>query len=118
MINLELPSGKAIELKWGTWAMKRCCKLLNISLSELFEQFGDGKLHIDFVVACLQAASEYPQYKATGKHFTISELEVCDWIDECGGIGSEKIVDVFGKMVEAMVLSTSAFSNNGEEKKS
>lgn len=119
MYVLELPTGKKIEMKWGTWAMKRTCELRGMSLMDLLTTLEKGSFDLSFIIAIMQSCAEYPQYKAGGKHIQISDIEVCEWIDECGGIGSEQIQGVFKMMLESMT-ATSAFpakKESGSKKK-
>lgn len=106
-MQLKLPNGKTIDLKWGTWAMKRTCELRGMSLMELLTTLEKGSFDLSFIIAILQSCAEYPQYKAAGKHIEISDIEVCEWIDECGGIGSEQIQQVFQMMFKSMIAESS-----------
>jgi len=95
---------KTVPLKWGTWSMKRFCEIKEIVLNEqdqklcqklnkpyveikftigqYFDLIGNGNIALEDVVIILQAAAEMAT-KGTAK---FTEFEVCEWIDEDGGI--------------------------------
>lgn len=73
---------KTIQLNWGTWAMKRFCELKGINIVDYFDIIGSGNIQLADVITIIQAAAEHAS-KGTVKY---TEFEVCEWIDEDGGI--------------------------------
>ena len=98
--ELNLTSGKVIPLRFCTWSLKRFCKLQGIGPSEIGEALG-GNDAIDAIVNLLKSAAEY-EYVSKGTSGNITEVEVCDWIDDLGGIGGSKFTDVMAALSQSM----------------
>jgi hypothetical protein len=98
--ELNLTNGKVIPLRFCTWSLKRFCKLQGIGPSEIGDALG-GNEALDAIVNLLKAAAEY-EYVSKGTSGSISEIEVCDWIDDLGGIGSSKFTDIMSALSESM----------------
>ena len=79
-------ANKSVPLKWGTWAMKRFCDLKKLSLNEFFTYLSRGEFSISDTVLMLQSAAEYG-YMKEKKPVDFDEVEICEWIDETGGLG-------------------------------
>ena len=73
---------KTIPLTWGTWSMKRFCEIKGITIGQYFDIIGGGNISLEDVIVILQAAAEM----ATKGTVKFTEFEVCEWIDEDGGI--------------------------------
>ena len=85
----ELKTGNnVVPLKWGTWAMKRFCELENKNLMQLIEVLSGGVYELDTIVHIVQAAAE-SGYKSLKKPIDFGEFEVCEWIDEVGGLSAK-----------------------------
>ena len=85
MFELKLNNGEVIPLKWGYYAMKRFAKRVQLSPTEYFDTITiTVKLasELDNILYC---AAEYAAL-SLGKPFTATELEVCEWIDNAGGL--------------------------------
>lgn len=117
--ELNLTSGKVIPLRFCTWSLKRFCKLQGIGPSEIGDALS-GNEALDAIVNLLKSAAEY-EYVSKGISGTITEVEVCDWIDDMGGIGGPKFADVMSALSESMNSgledSVSKKSDDGEVKK-
>ena len=85
-----------IHLKWGTWAMKRFCELENKNLMQLIEVLSGGVYDLDTIVHIVQAAAE-SGCKSLKKPIDFDEFDVCEWIDEVGGLSAKD-----GQLVEFM----------------
>jgi hypothetical protein len=85
-----------IYLKWGTWAMKRFCELENKNLMQLIEVLSGGIYDLDTIVHIVQAAAE-SGYKSLKKPIDFDEFDVCEWIDQVGGLSAKD-----GQLVEFM----------------
>ena len=92
VIRLE---GLNIPGKFGTWALKRFCMKKNYSLVQLGEALST-KLTIDDMSEFILCAVEqsFRELK-TKESFPYSDVDVCAWIDELGGIGSEEVSKLF-----------------------
>jgi hypothetical protein len=98
--ELTLSDGKKIPMRFCTWSLKRFCKLQGIGPSDIGETLS-GKDTLDAIVNLLKSAAEYPLY-SQGITPTFTEIEVCDWIDDMGGMGSKKFQDVMVVLSESM----------------
>lgn len=81
-------NNNTIHLKWGTWAMKRFCELEGKNLMELINVLSGGIYDLDTIVHIVQAAAE-SGYKSLKKPIDFGEFEVCEWIDEVGGLSAK-----------------------------
>ena len=117
--ELNLTSGKVIPLRFCTWSLKRFCKLQGIGPGEIGDALSSNEA-LDAIVNLLKSAAEY-EYVSKGTTSTISEIEVCDWIDDLGGIGGPKFAEVMSALSESMNSeiqdNISNKSDNGEVKK-
>lgn len=104
---------KTIPLKWGTWSMKRFCEIKGITIGQYFDIIGGGNISLEDVIVILQAAAEM----ATKGTVKFTEFEVCEWIDEDGGIVNPngQIKAFFQWIVDSHTVNT---SEPQEEKKS
>ena len=98
--QLTLSNGEVIPLRFCTWSLKRFCKLQGIGPAEIGEALS-GSDSLDAIANLLLAAAEYPLY-SQGITPSFTELNVCDWIDDMGGIGSKKFQDVMTALSESM----------------
>jgi len=98
--ELTLSDGKKIPMRFCTWSLKRFCQLQGIGPSEIGEALS-GQSSLDAIINLLKAAAEYPLY-SQGITPTFTEIEVCDWVDDMGGMGSLKFQDVMSALSESM----------------
>lgn len=113
MFILRTHTGKEIQLGWGTYAMYLFCEKQKTDLRGFSEQIAQLQFSIPVMVALLQSAV----LAAKGKE--PSTEEVCDLIDECGGIlaTSGPLIDFAAYIVDKTVVKTSE-NEVVEEKKS
>ena len=78
--------------QFGTWALKRFCDKQKYSLKEASEKLGDPGL--SEIVEYLLCAIEYSA-RQEGKPFSYTDVHVCGWIDELGGMSNETFVKLF-----------------------
>jgi len=109
--ELTLSDGKKIPMRFCTWSLKRFCQLQGIGPSEIGEALS-GSDTIGAIVNLLKSAAEYPLYKE-GITPTFTEMEVCDWIDDMGGVTSSKLQDIFKTLSDSM---TSGIDNTPSKK--
>lgn len=88
MFNLNV-NNKTIPLKWGTWAMREFCVERGITIDKYFELLGNSQFDLDLVVKMF-----YIGYKSAcisnKQPIEYTEIDVCDWIDELGGIYNQE----------------------------
>lgn len=104
---------KTVPLKWGTWSMKRFCEIKGITIGQYFDIIANGNIALEDVIIILQSAAEM----ATKGTVKFTEFEVCEWIDEDGGIVNPngQIKAFFQWIVDSHTVNT---SEPQEEKKS
>jgi hypothetical protein len=84
MFELRL-NNKTISLKWGTWAMREFCIENNIGIDKYFELLGKTQFDLNLVVKMIYIG--YKSACASNKQpIEYDEVDVCDWIDELGGL--------------------------------
>jgi hypothetical protein len=98
--ELTLSDGKKIPMRFCTWSLKRFCQLQGIGPSEIGEALS-GQTSLDAIINLLKAAAEYPLY-SQGITPKFTEIEVCDWVDDMGGMGSPKFQDVMSALSDSM----------------
>ena len=98
--ELTLSDGKKIPMRFCTWSLKRFCQLQGIGPSDIGEALS-GPASLDAIINLLKAAAEYPLY-SQGITPTFTEIEVCDWVDDMGGMGSQKFQEVMVALSESM----------------
>jgi hypothetical protein len=111
-------NNNTINLKWGTWSMREFTKQNNIGIDEYFKVLATAQTNLDVIVQLV-----YIGYKSAcisnkvDVEYTMDE--VCDWIDEVGGIFDEKgqIIDYMKYIVESTVHTVQGVKKEEEEKK-
>jgi len=98
--ELTLSDGKKIPMRFCTWSLKRFCQLQGIGPSDIGEALS-GQSSLDAIINLLKAAAEYPLY-SQGITPSFTELEVCDWLDDMGGIGGSKFQDIMAALTESL----------------
>ena len=98
--ELILSDGSKIPMRFCTWSLKRFCKLQGIGPAEIGEVLsGDNSL--EAITNLLLAAAEYPLVKE-GITPTFTEIDVCDWVDDLGGVAGKKFQDVMAALTESL----------------
>ena len=98
--ELTLSDGKKIPMRFCTWSLKRFCQLQKIGPSDIGEALS-GESSLDAIVNLMKSAAEYPLYKE-GITPNFTEFEVCEWIDDMGGMTGKKFQDVMAALAESM----------------
>jgi len=98
--ELKLSDGKSIPMRFCTWSLKRFCQLQGIGPSEIGEALS-GNQTLDAIINLLRSAAEYPLYKE-GITPTFTDIEVCDWVDDLGGLGSPKFQEIMNSLSDSM----------------
>jgi len=112
--ELTLSDGKKIPMRFCTWSLKRFCQLQGIGPSDIGEALS-GQTSLDAIINLLKAAAEYPLY-SQGITPTFTEIEVCDWVDDMGGMGSTKFQDVMSALSESMQSGIEAAPTKSSKK--
>lgn len=110
-------NNKTIPLKWGTWAMREFCIEREITIDKYFELLGKSQFDLDLVVKMF-----YIGYKSAcisnKQPIEYTEIDVCDWIDELGGIyNQEGQFFEFIKYIVSQTVTTVQGTAKVEEKK-
>lgn len=109
-------NNKTIDLKWGTWAMREFCQDKGIAIDQYFELIGGKVLDLDTIIKLI-----YAGYKSAcnskKEPIEYTEDDVCDWIDEIGGIFNTEgpIIEYFKYIITNTVTAVSGTPK--EEKK-
>jgi len=90
--EIILESGEVIKGQFGTWALKRFCDKRGYSLKEAGSKLGDPSL--DDISEYLLSAVEHSSRKEK-KDFNYTDVDVCSWIDELGGMNNADFVSIF-----------------------
>ena len=98
--ELTLSDGKKIPMRFCTWSLKRFCQLQGIGPSDIGEALS-GQTSLDAIINLLKAAAEYPLY-SQGITLNFTDIEVCDWVDDMGGMASKRFQDVMATLSESM----------------
>jgi len=117
MFNLNV-NNKTIPLKWGTWAMREFCTERDITIDKYFDLLGKSQFDLDLVVKMF-----YIGYKSAcisnKQPIEYTEVDVCDWIDELGGIYQpEGQFFEFIKYIVSQTVTTVQGAAKEEKKKS
>jgi hypothetical protein len=116
MFQLKV-NNKTINLKWGTWSMREFCTEQNITIDKYFELLGNTHLNLDIIVKMF-----YIGYKSAcisnKEAVEYTELDICDWIDDLGGIfNSEGQFIEYVKYIVSQTVTTVQGTAVKEEKK-
>lgn len=98
--ELKLSDGKSVPLRFCTWSLKRFCQLQGIGPAEISDALS-GEQSLDAIINLLKASAEYPLYKE-GITPTFTDIEICDWIDDIGGMASKQFNDIIAALGESM----------------
>jgi hypothetical protein len=112
--ELTLSDGKKIPMRFCTWSLKRFCQLQGIGPSDIGEALS-GQTSLDAIINLLKAAAEYPLY-SQGITPSFTEIEVCDWVDDMGGMGSSKFQEVMSALSESMQSGIEAAPTKSSKK--
>jgi hypothetical protein len=98
--ELTLSEGKKIPMRFCTWSLKRFCQLQGIGPTEIGEVLSGNQV-LEALVNLLKAAAEYPLYKE-GITPNFTDIEVCDWVDDMGGIAGSQFQQIMSALSESM----------------
>jgi len=116
MFQLKL-NDKTINLKWGTWAMREFCIENNLTIDKYFELLSNSQYDLNLFVNMVYIG--YKSACATNKQeIEYSEIDVCDWIDELGGLyNTEGQIMEYVKYVISTTVTTVKGVAKDEKKK-
>jgi len=92
---ITLNSGEIIRGRYSPWAIKRFCDKKGLSVAQLQDRLNAENITLDDVVQTVLCAVEHKQREA-GLPFKYSDFDVCEWIEEMGGFGSEDFIRLQG----------------------
>lgn len=90
--ELTISDGSVVRGQYGTWALKRFCDKLGYSLKDAGARLSDPSM--DDVIQYVLSAVEYP-FAKKGEKCPYNDVDVCDWIDQLGGIQSAEFTRLF-----------------------
>lgn len=116
MFQLKL-NNKTINLKWGTWSMREFCIENNLTIDKYFELLSKSQYDLNLFVKMV-----YIGYKSASisnkEEIEFTEIDVCDWIDELGGLfNSEGQIMEYVKYVISTTVTTVQGVTKQEKKK-
>lgn len=90
--EITLEDGAVIKGQFGTWALKRFCDKLKLSLTEVGERLGNPGLGdmVEYILSAVEFAA-----RKEGAAFSFTDVHACEWIDQLGGIGGESLGKLF-----------------------
>lgn len=118
-LELELPSGSKIPVKFGTGALEIFCDINDCDLDffdKLFDE-NSGMRLIDQMKAYRKALYAGAAYAAQSKGLTVSfnEHTAGEWIDETGGYGSEPMKAIIRGLISSIYGTMKTEEKSGEE---
>lgn len=76
------------QTKWGIWSMRKCAQKRNLTVDQFFDDVAklatSGEATLDYLLSLVSDMIWAAHLHATGNE--LSEQEIFDIIDECGGI--------------------------------
>lgn len=112
--ELKLSDGKIIPLRFCTWSLKRFCQLQGIGPSDISSALS-GDQSLDAIINLLKASAEYPLYK-DGITPSFTDIEICDWIDDIGGMASKQFSDIIAALGDSMTSGLEEKTTNKKAK--
>jgi hypothetical protein len=117
---LELSDGKKIPLYFGTWSLARFCEVNgNLSLTQMQQTFAND-ISYKHVLSLLLCGAEHYARK-NKKPFDYTDVDAGDWLDEIGGLESEKsleLLTVIGKTINPAYQGAEVVKEETSKKKS
>lgn len=87
--EITLDDKSIVKGQFSLWSIKRYCDKKNLSLSGLSEQLTAEKISFDDVCMLILCAVEHCS-RVDKKGFAFTDMDACDWIDQLGGVTSDK----------------------------
>lgn len=109
--TITLDSGTVIKGQYGTWALKRYCDKNKLTLKQVGERLSDPSLNdaIDYVLCAIEYSA-----RKEGTPFSMTDVQLCDYIDELGGWQGEEFNKIFAHSADE---DKGDDSDSGDEKK-
>lgn len=93
--EIVLDDKSVVRGQYSLWSVKRYCDLKKLSLAQLEEQLSVENIALDDIVKLILCAVEYTTRKEK-QGFGYTDVDVCDWIEQLGGITSEAYQSLIG----------------------
>jgi hypothetical protein len=114
VFEIKREDGTVITGQYSLWSVKRFCDKKSLTLSQLETYLSAQNITMDDMCLLILCAVEYVSRK--NKHgFSFTDIDVCDWIDELGGLQSDNYTML---MAHARTEDSTEQTENSEEKKS
>lgn len=99
---------KEIHLKWGTWAMRRFTDKNKITIDQYFDVLTKAAYDLNTLVQLVHIGYE-SACTSNKEEIVFTEDDVCDWIDEVGGVFRQDgpLVDYIKYIVDNTLLQVS-----------
>jgi len=109
-------NGKKVHLYFGHWSISRFCELNgNLSFSA-FQDLLANELSFKHITSLILCGAEHYALK-NKQPFTYNALDASDWIDEIGGITSEKGMELLNAIGRAVVPKYQGIEVSGNDEK-
>lgn len=99
--EITLDNGTIIKGKFGTWALKRLCDKRKATLQEsavILNSFGGI---IDYILTAVEYVS-----RKNNEGFAFADTDVCEWIDELGGVGNANFASLVNHTSDESAATT------------
>jgi hypothetical protein len=109
--EIILEDKSIIKGKFSLWSVKRYCDKKGLTLAGLENQLSQENISMDDLCVMLLCAVEHTS-RVEKKGFAYTDMDVCDWIEQLGGITSEKYTMLMNHAKSDLPASV----DNGEKK--
>lgn len=112
--NFTLENGTEIKLRFATWVFREFSQAKGFSVDELLnylagtnEEGQRRKFKTEDLISIMFFAAKYVVI-IEGGTFTYTDLDVCNWVDELGGITSPKVTELVLVMISGLIQQDSS----------
>jgi hypothetical protein len=92
--KITLDSGEVVQGRFGTWALKRFSQKRNYTLFDIEKALSNPTID-DAVELVLSAVEQHFREQKKKESFPYNDIDMCAWIDEMGGMGSDDFARLF-----------------------
>jgi hypothetical protein len=110
------------QTKWGLWSMRKCAQKRGLTVDQFFQDIAKlaegNEVTVDYLLGLVADMIWAAHLHATGKELT--EQEVFDLIDECGGIAAvngEELNGFLNYVAGTMANGATKEEGEGDKKK-
>lgn len=117
--TIELSDGNKIPVCFGTWSLARFCELNgNLSFTAMQDLFSN-EISYKHIISLLLCGAEH-HCKKHNLPFNYNDVEAADWIDDMGGMLSDKfqhVMTLIGNAINPKYQGVEVSKKKGEPKK-